>query len=146
MFFYSDPHCKLKIRGYFLFGYHIRAHLMLTKSLAILIPGRLVTLFSLFDMFIQNFDEHTSQISNGGRYSIDNINQQLTICQQMLKTWCNDLFLFWIVVKKLGAFVVYTLSYNLADLNWAKEQSTSIRYLWKTYSDFSSWLTVVQAS
>ena len=119
---------------------------MLIKSLAILIPGRLVTLFSLFDMFIQNFDVHTSQISNGGRYSINNINQQLTICQQMLKTWCNDLFLFWIVVKKLGAFVVYTLSLNLADLNWAKEQSTSIRYLWKTYSDFSSWLTVVQAS
>ena len=33
-------------------------------------------------------------------------------------------------MKKLGAFVVYTLSLNLADLNWAKEQSTSIRYLW----------------
>ena len=129
MFFYSDPHCKLKIRGYFLFGYHIRAHLMLTKILAILIPGRLVTLFSLFDMFIQNFDEHTSKISNGGRYSINNINHQLTIYQQMLKTWCNDLFLYYIVVKKFVAFVVYTLSYNLADLNWAKEQSTSIRYL-----------------
>ena len=146
MFFYSDPHCKLKIRGYFLFGYHIRAHLMLIKSLAILIPGRLVTLFSLFDMFIQNFDEHTSQISNGGRYSINNINQQLTICQQMLKTWCDDLsFLHYCEKTWCICSIYFVLQFSRLK-NWAKEQSTSIRYLWHTYSDFSSWLTVVQAS
>ena len=35
-----------------------------------------------------------TQISNRGRYSISNINQQLTIYLQMLKTWCINLFLF----------------------------------------------------
>ena len=34
------------------------------------------------------------------------------------------------VVQKLGAFIVDYLSLNLADLNWLREQSTSIRYLW----------------
>ena len=33
------------------------------------------------------------QISNRERYSISNINQQLTICQQMLKIWYINLFL-----------------------------------------------------
>ena len=32
--------------------------------------------------------------------------------------------------KKLGAFIVYSWSFNLADLNRPKEQSTSIRDLW----------------
>ena len=27
--------------------------------------------------------------------------------------------------------MVYSLSFNLANLNWPKEQSTIIRYLWK---------------
>ena len=63
------------------------------------------------------------------RTSISNINQQLTICQQTLKFWCIHLFLFCNVVKKIGAFKVYSLSFNLADLSWPKEQSTSIRYL-----------------
>ena len=40
------------------------------------------------------------QISNWGRYSISNINQQLTICQQMLKIWCINLF-FAMLWKKL---------------------------------------------
>ena len=31
---------------------------------------------------------------------------------------------------KLNAFIVYSLSFNLADLDWPKEQSTSFRYLW----------------
>ena len=34
------------------------------------------------------------QIFNKGRYSISNINQQLTICRQMLKTWWVNLFVF----------------------------------------------------
>ena len=34
------------------------------------------------------------------------------------------------VVKEIGAFIVYSLSFNLTDLNWTKEQSTYIRYLW----------------
>ena len=34
------------------------------------------------------------------------------------------------VMKKIGAVVVYSLSFNLADLNWPEEQSTSIGYLW----------------
>ena len=34
------------------------------------------------------------------------------------------------VVLKLGPFIVYSLSFNFANLNWPKEQSTSIRYLW----------------
>ena len=54
------------------------------------------------------------QISSIGRYSISNITQQLTICQQMLK---------------IGEFIVYYFSFNLADLNWPEEQSISIRYL-----------------
>ena len=70
------------------------------------------------------------QISNRGWYCISNINQPLTICQQMLKMWCNHLFLFCYVVKTIGAFIVYSLSFNLADLYWPQEQSTSIRYLW----------------
>ena len=35
-----------------------------------------------------------TQIFNRGRYSFSNINQQLTISQQTLKTWCINLFLF----------------------------------------------------
>ena len=34
------------------------------------------------------------QISNRGRFSISKINQQMTICQQILKIWCINLFLF----------------------------------------------------
>ena len=60
------------------------------------------------------------QISNRGRrYSISNIKQQLIICQQILKTWPINLF-FCHVVYKLGAFVVYSLSFYLADLNWPR--------------------------
>ena len=69
------------------------------------------------------------QIYNRGRYSISNINQQLTICQQMLKIWCIHLFLFCNFMKKIGAFIVYSLSFNLANLNWPEEQSISIRNL-----------------
>ena len=69
----------------------------------------------------------TLSIYNRGRYSISNINQQLTICQQI---WCLHLFLIWNVVKKIGAFKIYSLSFNLAGFNWPEEQSTSIRYLW----------------
>ena len=57
------------------------------------------------------------------------MNKQLTVCQKMLKTLCINVF-FQCCVKKLGSFMVYSLSFNLADLNWPKEQSTSIRYLW----------------
>ena len=32
-------------------------------------------------------------------------------------------------MKKLDAFIVYCLCFNLAELNWPEEQSTSIRYL-----------------
>ena len=32
-------------------------------------------------------------------------------------------------MKKIGAFIVHSLSFNLANLNWPTEQSTSIRYL-----------------
>ena len=59
------------------------------------------------------------------------INQQLAICQQMLKIWyINNVSFFCKVVKKLGAFIVYSLSFNLANLNWPQEQSNFIRYLW----------------
>ena len=68
----------------------------------------------------------TPQISIRGRYSISNINQQLTICQQMLRIWCIHLFLF------LQSCEKNSLLFNLADLNWPKEQSTSIRYQWCT--------------
>ena len=82
----------------------------------------------------KNFVKHCTmtraQISNRGRYSISNINQHLTNCQQMLKIWCIHLFLFCNVMKKIGAFMVYSLSFNLTNLNWPKEQSTSFRYLW----------------
>ena len=37
---------------------------------------------------------------------------------------------FYLTCKKLGAFIVYSWSFNLADLNRPKEQSTSIRNLW----------------
>ena len=33
------------------------------------------------------------------------------------------------VVKKIGAFIVHSLSFNLADLNWPKDQFDSFRYL-----------------
>ena len=31
--------------------------------------------------------------------------------------------------EKIGAFLVYSLSFNLAELNWPEEQSTSTQYL-----------------
>ena len=34
----------------------------------------------------------------------------------MLKTWCINLFPLCNLVKKLGTFIVYSLSFNLADL------------------------------
>ena len=34
--------------------------------------------------------------------------------------------------EEIGAFIVYSLSFNLANLNWPKEQSTYNRYLWLT--------------
>ena len=43
----------------------------------------------------------TSQISNIGRYSISNINQQLTTCQQMLKFGALISFFFCNIVKNL---------------------------------------------
>ena len=61
------------------------------------------------------------QISNRGRCSIRNINQQLTICQQMLKIWCIHLSLICNVMKKIDAFMVYFLSFNLANFNWPGE-------------------------
>ena len=67
-----------------------------------------------------------SQISNRGRCIISNINQHLTICQQMLKIVCVHFLQY---CEKIGAFIVYSLSFNLADFDWPKEQSTSIRYL-----------------
>ena len=42
-----------------------------------------------------------AQTSNRWRYSISNVNQQLTICQEMLKTWCINIFLFAMLCKKL---------------------------------------------
>ena len=33
------------------------------------------------------------------------------------------------VMKIIGAFIVYSMSFNLADFNWPEEQSTSIKYL-----------------
>ena len=48
----------------------------------------------------------------------------------MLKIWCINVFLLCNVVKKIGVSVVWFLSFNLADLNWPEEQSSSIRYLW----------------
>ena len=75
------------------------------------------------------------QISNRGRYSISNINQQLTICQQMLKIWCIHLFLFFFnAVKKFVAFIVYSLSFNLADLNWPKYCICLVSKWWHQYS------------
>ena len=51
------------------------------------------------------------QIFNRGRNSFCNINQQLTICQQMLKIWCTYLFLFCNVMNKIGAFTLYFCHY-----------------------------------
>ena len=45
------------------------------------------------------------------------------LVNQSLSFFCN-------FVSKLGAFIVYYLSFKLADLNKPKEQSSSIRYLW----------------
>ena len=42
-----------------------------------------------------------TQISNKGRYSISNIYQKLTICQQMLKIGASISFFFCNVMKKL---------------------------------------------
>ena len=44
----------------------------------------------------------TPQISNRWRYSISNINQQLTICQQMLKTWSSYFYLCLQCYEKTG--------------------------------------------
>ena len=83
------------------------------------------------------------QISNGGRYCISNTNQQINSCRQMLITWCINLVLFCNVVKKQVTFLVYFLSFNLADLYLPKEQSTTIKNLWykpfKEYSKTSFW-------
>ena len=38
--------------------------------------------------------DYNKQISQRGRYSMSNINQQLTNCQKMLKIWCIRLILF----------------------------------------------------
>ena len=65
-------------------------------------------------------------MSNRGRYSMSNINQQLTI---NVKKLVHASF-FSNVVNKFGAFIVYSLSFNLADLIWPEEQSTSFRYVW----------------
>ena len=43
-------------------------------------------------------------------------------------TWCNNLILFCNAVQNLGALKIYSSSFNLADLNWPEEQS-STRYL-----------------
>ena len=50
--------------------------------------------------------------------------------QKMLNIWFIHPFFFCNVMKKIGAFKVYSLMFNMADLNWPKDQSTSIRYLW----------------
>ena len=47
------------------------------------------------------FDLSISEISNRGRYSISNINQQLTTCQQMLKFGALISFFFCNIVKNL---------------------------------------------
>ena len=85
-----------------------------------------VTYYNVFNVWWFN---RTLSIYNRGRYSICNINQQLTNCQQILKIWCIHLFLFCNVMTKIVAFIVYFLSFNLANLNWPEESSTSIRYL-----------------
>ena len=54
-----------------------------------------------------------------GRYSISNINQQLTISQQMFKTWCIKFFLQ-CCLKNWCIHSVHSLPFNLADLNWPR--------------------------
>ena len=85
----------------------------------VLILSKWIT-WSIFASWLFN---RTLSIYNRGRYSISNINQLLTICQQMLKI-CINIFFFWNVVRKIGAIIVSSLSFNLAVLNWPKEQST----------------------
>ena len=60
------------------------------------------------------------------RYIIEGINIGL----QMFKTWRIYLFIFLQCCVKLFCIYSVFLSYNLADLNWLKEQSSSFRYLW----------------
>ena len=68
-------------------------------------------------------------------YSISNINQQLNICHQMLNLMHQSLFS--VFCKKFVAFIVYSLSFNLADLYWPERQFTSIRYLWSLPNIFA---------
>ena len=70
------------------------------------------------------FDSHLNllfwaPISNRGRYSISSINKQLTICQQILKIWCIDLFFFCNVVKKL-VHLKYILDFQFGRLKLAQ--------------------------
>ena len=37
---------------------------------------------------------------------------------------------FSMILEKLVSFIVYSLSFNLADLNWPEQPSTSTRYVW----------------
>ena len=48
----------------------------------------------------------------------------------MLKIWCIHIFLSLQCCEKIGAFILHFLSFNLTDLKWPKDQSTSIRYPW----------------
>ena len=77
--------------------------------------------------FVKNCTMTRAQISNRGRYSISNINQHLTNCQQMLKIWCFHLFLFCNVMKKNWCIygIFFVLQFN--QLKLPKEQSPSFR-------------------
>ena len=57
-------------------------------------------------------------------------NQLLTICQQMLKTWYIYFYLCLPCYEKTWCFYSIQLVLQFGHLNWPKEQSTSIRYLW----------------
>ena len=64
-------------------------------------------------------NEVSAHIFNRGRYSIRNMNQQLTICKQMLQTWCTNLFIFLQCCVKTGilfaqkAFMKYSHNLNI---------------------------------
>ena len=58
------------------------------------------------------------QISNRGRYGISNINQQLTICQQMLKIWCINLFLFLQCCEK--NWCIYSIIFVFQSCKWMR--------------------------
>ena len=59
-----------------------------------------------------------SQISNRGRYSISNIKQELTICQQMLKIWCIHLSFF--EMCKKFVHLNYILCFSFGRLKLAR--------------------------